>query len=214
MDNNYIITIGREYGSGGLDIGMKVAEMLGIKCYDKELINLAANTQGISKKVLTELEEHRGNFLKDPTANIFHSSRKNNLPAFGAFGRSMNDRVFMAESSAIRKLADEESCVIIGRCADVLLRNRENTFTIFIQAPKEDRIKRIAERTEGTLEEAEKEMKKVDKTRSSYYEYYTDSKWGDRKGYDLMIDSSLLGIEGTAKQIVEIVQKKYIQHTS
>lgn len=211
MSKNYIITIGREYGSGGHEIGKKVAEILGIKFYDKELINKTAEDQGLSKKVLEEMDEKKGSVLKDPTVNLFHSSMSTNLPAFGPFGKSINDRVFMAESSEIHKLADEESCVIIGRCANTLLRNRDNVLNVFIQAPKEDRIQRIMTYTGEKEEEAKKEMYHVDKTRRSYYEYYTDERWGHRDNYNLIIDSSILGIDGTAEEIANIIRKKYMK---
>lgn len=209
MSGNYIITIGREYGSGGLEIGQKLAEKLGIKCYDKELINLVAEKKGFKKEILEKADEKRGSSFIEPSGGFFPGRPSKTLPAFGAFGKTINDKVFLMESSVIHSLAKEESCVIIGRCADVLLKDQENVLTIFIQAPKDTRIKRVADRMNLSKEDAAKEIKHTDKARASYYEFYTDSKWGSRIGYDLVIDSSTLGIDGTADYIKKIVEYKF-----
>ena len=209
MSSNYIITIGREYGSGGLEIGQKLAEKLGIKCYDKELINLVAEKKGIKKETLEKADEKKGSSFLEPSGSFFPSKPSKNLPAFGAFGKTVNDIVFLFESAVIRSLAEEESCVIIGRCADMLLKDRDNVLSIFIQAPKEARIKRLEERLQLSEEMAEKEMRRIDKIRASYYQFYTDNKWGDRNSFDLVINSAAFGIDKTVDFIKNIAEDKF-----
>ncbi len=209
MSSNYIITIGREFGSGGLEIGQKLADKLGIKCYDKELINMVAEEKGFKKEVLEKIDEKKGSFLIEPSLGLFKTRPSKNLPAFGAFGKTINDKIFLAESAVIRSLAEQESCVIIGRCADVLLRDKDNVLTVFIQAPKEARVKRLMETQHLSEEAAEKEMHHIDKVRSSYYEFYTDTKWGSRKGYDLVLNSAAFGIDTTVKILENIICEKF-----
>lgn len=209
MSGNYIITIGREYGSGGLEIGQKLAEKLGIKCYDKELINLVAEKKGFKKEILEKADEKRGSSFIEPSGGFFPGGPSKTLPAFGAFGKTMNDKVFLMESSVIHSLAKEESCVIIGRCADVLLKDRENVLTVFIQAPKDARIKRLAERLQLSDDMAEKEVRRIDKIRSSYYQFYTDRKWGGRDNFDLVINSAALGIDNTVDLIKTAAEHKF-----
>lgn len=209
MNDNYIITIGREYGSGGLEIGQKLAEKLGIKCYDKELINRVAVEKGLKKEILEKADEKKGSSFLEPSGPFFPSKPSKSLPAFGAFGKTANDKVFLAESAVIHELANEESCIIIGRCADVLLKDRENVLTIFIQAPDEARIKRLAERLELSEDMARKEMRHIDKIRASYYQFYTDENWGGRRGYDLIINSAAFGIDKTVDFIEKIVKSRF-----
>lgn len=209
MSNNYIITIGREYGSGGLEIGQKLAEKLGIKCYDKELINLVAEKKGFKKEILEKADEKRGSSFVEPSGGFFPGRPSKTLPAFGAFGKTINDKVFLMESSVIHSLAREESCVIIGRCADVLLKDRDNVLTVFIQAPKDARIKRLAEQFQLSEEMAEKEVRRIDKIRSSYYQFYTDRKWGGRDNFDLVINSAALGIDNTVNLIKIAAEHKF-----
>lgn len=209
MSGNYIITIGREYGSGGLEIGQKLAEKLGIKCYDKELINLVAEKKGFKKEILEKADEKRGSSFVEPSGGFFPGRPSKTLPAFGAFGKTINDKVFLMESSVIHSLAREESCVIIGRCADVLLKDRDNVLTVFIQAPKDARIKRLAEQFQLSEEMAEKEVRRIDKIRSSYYQFYTDRKWGGRDNFDLVINSAALGIDNTVNLIKIAAEHKF-----
>ncbi len=209
MSGNYIITIGREYGSGGLEIGQKLAEKLGIKCYDKELINLVAEKKGFKKEILEKADEKRGSSFIEPSGGFFPGKPSKTLPAFGAFGKTINDKVFLMESSVIHNLAREESCVIIGRCADVLLKDRDNVLTVFIQAPKDARIKRLAEQFQLSEEMAEKEVRRIDKIRSSYYQFYTDRKWGGRDNFDLVINSAALGIDNTVNLIKTAAEHKF-----
>ena len=163
MGNNYIITIGREYGSGGFEIGKKLAEKLGIGFYDKNLIDEVAKKSGIHIDML-----HKGD-----EKNI--SSWLNPVYQNG----TINDRIFWAQSDVIREIAEKESCVIIGRCADYILKDFDNVVNIFVQAPFEDRVARICNKYLIELpEEAKREIKKTDKQRRSYYEFY---RGGSRK---------------------------------
>lgn len=210
MNDNYIITIGREYGSGGLEIGQKLAEKLGIKCYDKELIESSGSRKGTEKKKFLKKRMRKKKLLSSNHPDHFSPSKPSkSLPAFGAFGKTANDKVFLAESAVIHELANEESCIIIGRCADVLLKDRENVLTIFIQAPDEARIKRLAERLELSEDMARKEMRHIDKIRASYYQFYTDENWGGRRGYDLIINSAAFGIDKTVDFIEKIVKSRF-----
>lgn len=198
MSKNYIITIGREYGSGGFEIGKKLAEQLGIKFYDKNLIDEVAKKSGIHPDVVNKADERPSNPLLNPFFNPVYENG------------TLNDRVFWAQSDVIREIADKESCVIIGRCADYILDDHDNVLRIFIQAPYEDRVQRVKEKYLIELpEEAKREVKKTDKQRRSYYEFYTDNKWGGRKGQDLIINSSVLGIDGTVDFIKALVERKF-----
>lgn len=209
MSGNYIITIGREYGSGGLEIGQKLAEKLGIKCYDKELLNLVAEKKGLKKEIVEKMDEKKGSFFLEPSGNFFPSRPSKNLPAFGAFGKTMNDKVFLFESAVIRSLAEEESCILIGRCANIVLKNNENILNIFIQAPKKARIQRLSEQYQLSEDMAEKEMHRIDKIRASYYQFYTDRKWGNRDDFDLVINSAAFGIDKTVDLIKTIAENKF-----
>lgn len=198
MGNNYIITIGREYGSGGFEIGKKLAEKLGIGFYDKNLIDAAAEKSGIHIDMLHKADERPANPLTNP---FLH-------PGYEA--GTINDRLFWTQSEVIRDLADKESCVIIGRCADFVLREHENVLKIFIQAPLADRVARISEKYLIEIpSEAKKEVLRNDKLRRSYYQFYTDSKWGGRDHKDLVINSSVLGIDGTVDFIKDFVERKF-----
>lgn len=193
MGNNFIITIGREYGSGGFEIGKKLAESLGIAFYDKNLIDEVAKKSGIQLATL-----HKGD---EKAASIWFN------PVFK--NGTLNDRIFWAQSDVILDIAEKESCVIIGRCADYILRDKENVIKVFIQAPFEDRVDRVANKYLIEIpEEAKKEILKTDKQRRSYYEFYTDNTWGGRKHTDLIVNSSVLGIDGTVELIREFVLRK------
>lgn len=198
MGNNYIITIGREYGSGGFEIGKKLAEKLGIGFYDKNLIDETVKKSGIHADMVHKVDEKPASPFINPFINPVYENG------------TINDRVFWAQSDVIRDLAERESCVIIGRCADYVLREKDNVLRIFIQAPLKDRVARISEKYLIELpEEARKEVIKTDKQRRAYYEFYTDDKWGGRKNKDLVINSSVLGIDGTVDYIKEFVERKF-----
>ena len=201
MNKNFVITIGREYGSGGREVALKLAELLGVKCYDKDLLTLAAEKKGVPMEVLNKVDEKKG--------NIFGAKRASTLPAFDSFGMTNNDRVFMIQSQLIKELASEESCVIVGRCADAVLEGCDNVLSVFVTAPMESRIARITERYELSREDAQKNIARFDKERGAYYAFYTDKVWGDVNNYHLSVDSSVLGTDGTAEFIKVLADKKF-----
>ena len=206
MAKNIIITIARQYGSGGREIGVRVAELLGVKSYDRELITMAAQKSGMSSDVLDHVDEKATSSLLYTLAmgsSFFNSAAQNmNIP--------INDKLFMTQSELIREAAEKESCVFVGRCADYVLRKAENKISIFIYASTDFKVERIIERHEGIDEKAAKDLsQKTDKRRINYYNYYTGKKWGSPENYQIMIDSSVLGVEGTAQALAAIIKAKY-----
>lgn len=198
MSRNIVITIGREFGSGGREIGQKVAKALGINFYDKNLIDIAAQKSGINSDLLYQADEK--------ASNPFFSAY---LPTGTDYG-TVNDRLFWTQSSIIKDLATKESCVIVGRCADYVLEEFENCLHIYIYAPVSKRIERVKERyLIETDAAARKEINRTDKIRRSYYQYYTDHKWGTVEGKTMAIDSSFLGVDGTVDYIIDLVKRKW-----
>ena len=205
MNDKIIITIARQYGSGGREIGEKVAAKLGIKLYDKELIKEAASKGSLDESVTKEADESAANSLLYTLA-----MGSNVLGTTMHFGYKMplNDKLFILQSEIIKENAKEESCVIIGRCADYVLRDEENLFRIFIYGDLDHRQARIAARhPELKTSQIVDVINKTDKRRASYYNFYTGNKWGKYDNYDMAINSSTLGIEGTAHIIAEIARK-------
>lgn len=201
---NTIITIGRQYGSAGHTIGRMLAEQLGIPFYDKELLELAAKDSGICK----ELFEHQD---EKPT-NSFLYSLVMDTYSFGfnptAVEMPLNQRVFLAQFDAIKKIADEGPCVIVGRCADYALEDRDNVLNIFIQADMEQKVKLISTASRVTEAKAKEIILKNDKQKASYYNYYTSKRWGEAGGYDLCINSSIFGLQGSVNLIKAAIAAK------
>ena len=198
-----IITIGRQYGSAGRQIGQDVARYFGITCYDKELLEHAANDSGICKEVFENHDEKPANsflysLVMDTYSFGFSSTGFTDMP--------MNHKVFLAQFDAIKKLAGEGPCVMVGRCADYALSDNQNLFSIFIHADLDKRIQHIVQKYAKTPKDAKDMILKTDKSRSNYYNYYTNKKWGEASGYSLSIDSGKLGIDGTVKAIVEAIK--------
>jgi cytidylate kinase len=194
---NIVVTIGREYGSGGHEIGEKLAKELGFSFYDKELLKIVSEKSGIQEQVLQKADEVTSNPLFAPY-----------YPPSIDPG-SLNDRLFKMQSDLIREKADAENCVIVGRCANYVLEDRENVIRVFIYADIEKRINRIMSR-HGIADRdvAIKLIKKTDKNRRSYYQFYSEMKWGRTEGQDIMINSGLLGIDGTVALLKTLVEKK------
>ena len=206
MENKFVITIGREYGSGGREIGRLLASELGIKCYDKELLALAAKESGISEELFkTHDEKPTSSFLyslvMDTYSMGYSTSSFIDMP--------LNQKVFMAQYDSIRKLAETESCVIVGRCADYALKDMPNCFSIFIKADFEARIKRIRRIYDYPEAKAKDLIIKTDKKRANYYNFYSNKKWADSRSYDLCIDSSVLGVEGTVELIKNYIELRF-----
>ncbi|MGI6031499.1 MAG: AAA family ATPase [Eubacteriales bacterium] len=208
MADKHIITIARQYGSGGREIGKKLAEALGYRFYDRALLTRAAEEYGISHSKLEKADERPGDrylyfnpitsegllsedFLRDPN----HIS---------------TDDIAQAQFCTIRKIAEEpESAIIIGRCGDRVLRDMPEKLSIYIYADLEDRVRRIMDRVKVNEREAKRLIKRTDKLRASYYNYFTDAVWGDIENYDLCLNAGRLGIEGAVQVI-----RSYLQQTS
>ncbi|MBQ8207380.1 MAG: cytidylate kinase-like family protein [Clostridia bacterium] len=205
MSENFAITIARQYGSGGREIGEKVAELLGFKYVDRELITLAAQKSGFHADVINSIDEKATNSLLYTLAmgsNSFgapHATYNIDVP--------INDKLFIIQSDLIKSLASEQPCVFVGRCADYVLADHEKRISIFLYGDMECRIKRVCETHDVNEDEAKKLIAKTDKRRMNYYNFYTGKKWGKFDNYHLSINTSMLGIEGTAKVIAEFVKK-------
>ena len=194
-----IISIGRQYGSGGREIGRRLAKEFNIDFYDKELLTLAAKESGFSEEILKENDEnHNGSFLYSLVMGTYTGG--NNLP--------LNHKLFLAQFDTIKKLAEEKSCVIIGRCADYALEYNPNCVKVFIHADIDTRIKRAIEEYGVSPDKVEEVIKKTDKKRESYYNFYTGKKWGLMENYDITLNSSFSGIDGAVRVIADLVREK------
>lgn len=205
MANRTIITIGRQFGSGGREIGLKLSERLGIKFYDKELLNEAARESGLSREVIEQFDERPVNsLLYSLSIGLVQGTHPTALNE----STSLESQIYMAQFNAIRRIADTEDCIIIGRCADYVLRDVPNVMSVFIHAPIESRTRRIAKLYELDRDKAKKLIDKKDKVRSSYYNFYSDRRWGASTSYSLTLDSSKTGIDGAA-ELIEAYTKIY-----
>ena len=208
MATQTIITVGRQYGSGGRYVAKLLAEELDIPFYDKELLAEASKDSGLCTEVLENYDE------KNTRGLLF--SLISGVQTHGDSGTMymdmpLNHKIFLAQFDTIRRLADKGPCVIVGRCADYVLRDHENVLNVFIKASQEDRIKRIVTYYGADPIKAEEILKKADKQRASYYNYYATGTWGDVSNYDLCVDTGTLGIPGTVeliKKCVRIREKK------
>lgn len=198
-DNELIINVGRQFGSGGRLVALALGRKLGIPVYDQELIAKAAEQSGFSKELFANSDEKRN--LLALSSFIVDVGR------FGSADNYMSDnQLFVIQSNVIRALADKGPAIFIGRCSDYILRDRK-CLDVFVTATDEVRIKRIAERMNITPEQADSLMRKKDRTRETYYNYYTFGNWGVASNYDLCVDSSVLGIEGTADMIIDFCRR-------
>jgi cytidylate kinase len=196
---NAIYTIGREFGSGGKVIGEKLAEKLGIKLYDKELLQQAAKDSGFCQEIFENHDEKPTNsFLYSLVMDTYSAGSYSSAPFLDM---PLNHKIFLAQFDSIKKIAQQESCVIVGRCADYALAGEEDCLNIFVHANLEDRIKWVSKRMNITESKAKDQIQKNDKQRASYYNYYTSKKWGDSRGYDLTLNTSKL----TTDQCVDLI---------
>jgi len=189
-----IICIGRQYGSGGRFIGKLLAERLNIPCYDKELIAESSKKGEMSKEVIESNDEVPN--------NVMYSVFQN--------GHPINQQVFLAQFEAIRDLSNKGPCVIVGRCADYILEDRKNVVSIFITAPIEERLKRATQFYNLDSNKALKAIKKVDKKRRDYYNFYTNRKWGEASNYDLTLNSKI-GVERCVEVIVKYIESLWVR---
>ena len=205
MMGNLVITIGRECGSAGRLIGQKLAADLGVKCYDKELLTLAAKNSGLCVELFkTHDEKPTSSFLYSLVMDTY--SLGYNTSAY--MDMPINHKIFLAQFDTIKKLAEEESCVIVGRCADYALADYPNTVSVFICGDEEDKIRHLMERHNVDEAKAKDIMIKTDKRRASYYNYYSSKRWGSCKSYDMCISSSAVGYDGAVDIIKEFAKKK------
>ncbi len=200
-NKNIIITIAREYGSGGRYVGKLLSEKLGIKLYDKSLISLVSDESGLSAEYIEENEQTiNGKLLAN-----FNSQYYNNL--------SNDDNLFIAESNAIKEIASKESCIIVGRCADYILKNNDNVFSVFLYNSDESKVNRAVKYYGLNEKNALKEIQKINKSRENHYKYYTNKNWRDMSNYSLAINVDTFGVEKTADIIKESIKsldnKKY-----
>lgn len=203
MDMNTVITIGRQFGSGGREIGEKLAEYFGIKFYDKELLTRAAKESGFCEEMIQNHDERPTNsFLY----NLVMDTYSFGYNASSFVDMPISHKVFLAQFDAIKKIAEEEPCVIVGRCADYALADFKNVINLFIFANEKCKIERIMKKYDLTEDKAKDMMLKKDKQRQSYYNYYSSKKWGRADSYDLCINSSVLGVDGTVKLISQYVE--------
>lgn len=204
-ETNYVISIGREYGSGGRAVGRQVAQLLNIDYYDKELLTEAAKISGIQADIFEKADERSPRFF----AGIWSFTPRLNSGGTYYYGESplSDERIYNAQSNVIRTLPERGSCVIVGRTADYILRNVCHVVSVFIHAPIDACVDTIVQRGEcDTREQALKLAEKRNKLRAEYYNFYTDKRWGDAASYDLCIDSSILGIDGTARLIAQFAR--------
>ena len=194
LENQVIITLSREYGSGGRYIGKLVAEKLGIKLYDKEFIAKLAEETGLSLEYIENNEQKRG--VLETLNNGYYS------------GLSNSDELFIKESGLIKKVASENSCVIVGRCADFILKENQNVFKVFVYSNMENKVKRAIDIYGLDKNKAEKEINRINKLRANHYKYYTEKDWNNPENYDICINSDSLGVEKAADLICEMIKEK------
>ena len=199
--DNYVITIGRELGSGGKAIGQMMADALGIPIYDRSLINMAAQESGISPEVLKQHDEATSKGLKGMALRAMAAVPFVTGDSF--YSNSISDEnLFNIQCRVIQEKAESENCIIVGRCADYILRHHPRLLRIFIRADLEDRIKFLMDREIIGREEAEKTIRRIEKKRAAYHDFYSETIWGDSRSYDICVNSSVLGKEATAEFLI------------
>ena len=198
MDKKIIITIGRQFGSGGKCVADALGEKLGIPVYDSEIIRKAAQDSGFSEELFVQSDERK---RFSSLSSIFSAS-------YSEAENYMSDKgLFKMQCETIRRIAEQGSAIIVGRCSDYILRDHDNVLDVFLTSPAEERAKRVSERAGISIEKAMDLIEKKDRDRAEYYNYYTFGNWGVASTYDLCLDSSILGIEGTAEFIIDFARK-------
>ena len=200
---NKIITISRQYASGGREIGQKLAKHYGIPFYDNDLITLAAKESGFTERLFNDAEDKASNSL---IYSIAMGLNAFGVQGYGADAMSIDDKVFLAQSDIIKKVAAEGPCVIIGRCADYVLREKRNVVNVFVWADISSRIKRAVQEYNMAQPKAEENILKVDKKRANYYNYHSDKKWGKADTYNLTIKSDDIGIDNSVECVIKYIE--------
>ena len=202
---NTIITIGRQYGSGGREVGQKLAAHYGIGFYDSELLSKVAKESGFCQEIVQQQDERPTssflyNLVMDTYSCGFSNSTFTDMP--------ISQKVFLAQFDTIRRLGDPGPCVIVGRCADSVLKDHADVINFFLTGDMADKKARILGRYDIEKDKAEDFIKKTDKRRASYYNYYTDQKWGSAPNFDLCLNTSKTGIEGAVKLMMDYIAIK------
>ncbi len=199
----FVVCISREFGSGGHEIGRKLAEKTGVDFYDKELLTRIAKDSGMSEKLVSYYDEMPSKSLLFSLAMDAYPMSFTEIP--------VNQKVYQAQVDTIKKIAENESCVIIGRCADAILGDMENVVSVFIHADMDSKLARVMEREGLTAEKAKDKIIKTDKKRASFYNFYaSDKKWGEASSHDLTLDSGKLGIDNTVELLYEYLKLRDI----
>lgn len=204
--SNYVISISREFGSGGRLIGKRLAAHLGIPCYDRTIIQKTAEKSGLSPDFIARAEERARSRFHLSIAPVGIGT-----PAFANQGVPVSHQAFFAQADVIRELADEGPCVIVGRCSDYVLGERPECLKVFIHADLPDRIERCVQDYHIPSDDMERRIIQMDRGRSNYYNYYTGHTWGDMRRYDLTLNSSVTGIQGAVDLIVALVRARTAQ---
>lgn len=200
--NNLIISVGRQLGSGGHDVAKLLAQRFGCTFYDREILNIAAKESGFCEKFFEQTDEQKG-FMKSLFQTHFPFVADNSF-----YNNNFSEEsLFKFQSDAIRKAAEEGPCVFVGRCADYILRDHTALVSVFITADTNERISNVAKRDNCSLEAAKKTITSRESERSSYYNYYTGKQWGDSASYDICVNTSLLGLEGTVNLLTEFITR-------
>ncbi|MCI6019259.1 MAG: cytidylate kinase-like family protein [Clostridiales bacterium] len=202
---NIVITIARQYGSGGKTIGEMLAKDLGFECYSREILKMASDDSGINEQLFAKADEKLKNrFFKMPK-KVYDGG----LISPDSDDFVSDDNLFNYQAKIIKNLAETKNCVIIGRCADFVLKDYDNVASVFVHAPAEFNLARAMERNSLTEKEMQRYIEKTDKYRGDYYRYYTGHEWDDAKNYDLCLDSSKLGFEGCMEAIKSYLKVRF-----
>lgn len=199
MKKDTVITISRQFGSGGREIGKRIAEALNIPYYDNELIQKSAEKSGYSKEIFEQAEQK-------PTGSLLYSMSLFASNGGVGFDLPLSDKVFLVQSQVIKEVAAQGSCVIVGRCADYVLRDYKNCIKLFVHSSLENRIARSEKEYHLSTDKVKETVIKNDKRRASYYNFYTSLRWGQAENYDMSVNSGLLGVEDTAAAICEFLK--------
>ena len=209
MTTNSVITIGRQFGSGGRQVGELLAKRLNIPYYDKQLLSEASKDSGICEEMFEDHDEK-------PTRSLLFSL-VTGMQVRGDAGTMymdmpLNHKIFLAQFDAIRRIASEGPCVIVGRCADYVLKDKKNAISVFIKADMASRMERAVQLYGVNPDKAEEAVRRADKQRASYYNYYATATWGDVNNYDLCVDTGKLGIEGTVELLERYIALREARH--
>lgn len=202
MARKEIVTIGREFGSGGHEVGRRLAAELGLRLYDKELLKMMAQESNICEQVLEDYDEKN-------TGSLLYSIMMDVYPSLNYVGNTLQRQIYQAQYDTIRKIGEKGGCVIVGRGADYILRDLSHVTSVFIHASEEFRVGRIMEYEHVDAQKAKEIIAKADKKRASYYNFQTEKKWGNVSSYNLSLDASDIGIDGCVSVIRCYLEKKY-----